>query len=124
MKGRNVAAALGGIALVAVGAAMAITNPSQDDYETFATQQLTGYLQENVCVKAPSEFGLQRDCQSLLKSKQSEIREFVATGTEQQNFIFFSIYRTNLSLTSWLPSYRFETIAVFDRFYLYEAKQN
>ncbi|HEY9872550.1 MAG TPA: DUF4359 domain-containing protein [Candidatus Obscuribacterales bacterium] len=133
MKGTAIVTAIGGIALVGLGAAMALTNPSQDDYEEYAAQTLTTYLKENVCPKAPKFLGnsLGGQCSSLVDSNQSEIKQLVTKGTQQQNFILFSVYKTNLSMrgivpffpASVLPSYHFETVGVFNDFYTYQAQK-
>lgn len=121
MRRLKLAAIVGGLALIGVGGVLALTNPNQENYEAFATQKLTTYLGDNVCIKAP--FGLKEQCKSALVSNRAEIQKLISDGTRQQNYLFFSIYTTDLSLTSLLPSYHFETVAVFQQFYVYQAKQ-
>jgi Domain of unknown function (DUF4359) len=113
-----------GLAIASVtglGLAMAATNPSQAAYEAFATQRLSTYLDQDVCSDAPSVLGLRKECRSLVQSHQTEIRHFVATNTHQQNFIFFSVYTTDLSVGSFIPSYQVETVGVFQRFHIVDA---
>jgi Domain of unknown function (DUF4359) len=99
-----------------LGLCLAATNPSQAAYEAYATQRLSAYLQENVCSDAPAVFNLRKQCRSLVKSNQADIRRFVATNTHRQNFIFFSVYTTDLSVGSFLPSYQVKTVGMFQNF--------
>lgn len=126
MKGLKIGAYLVGMMLVGVGVAMAVTNPSQAAYEDYATEQLTQYLKDNACTQAPNVLGnvLQEQCGALLDNNQTEVRRFIASNTERQNFIILSVYKTDLAIAplgSLVPSYEFETLGVFQRFYIYKA---
>lgn len=111
--------------LAVVGGAMAIANPSQPQYEEYAIAQLTAYLKDNVCTQAPKDFGdvLPSYCTSLVDVGRPQLQKMIAENTDQLNFIFFSIYRTELSIGPFLPGYQFETLAVFDKFYTYQAQK-
>lgn len=104
---------------------MAATNPSLSAYEAYAVQRLTEYLKSDVCSQVPEAFGdfLQRNCAKIVDSSQEQMRLIVTQATQQQNFILFSIYRTNLSVNPLLPSYQFETLGVFNNFYTYSAER-
>jgi Domain of unknown function (DUF4359) len=117
------------MAIVGLGVAMAVTNPSQANYEAFATQKLTQYLQENTCAEAGE---LLRDtCNKLVRENQSEIQEIIAVNTQRENFWLLSLYRTDLSVGqllppvvgSFLPSYHFETVGLFSGFHVVEARK-
>jgi hypothetical protein len=125
MKVLKIVAAIGGAAMVVLGAAMALTNPSQDTYEAYAVEQLTTFLKEEACMEVPSVFGnvLQRQCKTFVDTGRPQIQQIIAQTTERQNFIFFSIYRTNLAIGPVLPVYHFETLGVFQNFYVYQAEQ-
>ncbi|HEY9693172.1 MAG TPA: DUF4359 domain-containing protein [Oculatellaceae cyanobacterium] len=133
MKGLQAVSAIAGVALVGVGAAMALTNPAQDTYEEYAVEQLTGYVQRDICPKAPSILGnsLQGQCNSIIQSHQSQIKQLISRSTQRQNFILFSIYKTDLSIRTIapflpqnvLPEYHFETVGAIDNFYTYQAQQ-
>lgn len=133
MKTWNLTRSLGTAIVTGLLVSLAISNPSQSEYEVYATEQLTEYLQENVCPQAPKIWGksLKRECKRLVNSNQSEIKDFISQGTERYNFILFSIYTTELSITqvssflpsSLLPSYHFGTLAVGHKFYIYQAEQ-
>jgi hypothetical protein len=125
MKVLKIVAAIGGAAMVVLGVAMALTNPSQDTYEAYAVEQLTTFLKEEACMEVPSVFGnvLQRQCKTFVDTGRPKIQQIIAQTTQRQNFIFFSIYRTNLAIGPVLPVYHFETLGVFQNFYVYQAEQ-
>ncbi|NEU72800.1 DUF4359 domain-containing protein [Hassallia byssoidea VB512170] len=114
-----------GVGLVVLGVTMAKTNPSQAEYEEYAMQRLTKYLKSDVCKKTPKmlENLIKLDCDKLVDSASPQVRELIAGTTERQDFIIFSIYRTDLKLNSWLPSYTFESVGAFESFYTYSAEQ-
>ncbi|HYX13018.1 MAG TPA: DUF4359 domain-containing protein [Nostoc sp.] len=111
--------------LAALGVAMANTNPSQVEYEEYAVQRLTEYLKTDVCKKTTNliENLIRFNCDKLVDSANPQIQEILARTTERQNYIIFSIYRTNLKINSWIPSYKFETVGAFDQFYTYTAEK-
>jgi hypothetical protein len=115
---------IGGI-LVGLAAAMAVTNPGQAAYEDYAAKQLTAYLKSNACTQAPNVLGnlLQNQCAQLLDKNQSQIRRLIANGTDRQNFLFLSIYKTDLSISQLLPSYHFETVGAFQTLHTYKAER-
>lgn len=104
---------------------MATTNPSQRSYEEFAVQQLTQYLKKDVCAKAPKAFEnfLQRNCSVLVDSSRPQMQQIIAETTQRQNFIFFSVYRTELFINPFIPAYNFETVGAFQSFYIYTAEK-
>ncbi len=115
----------GAVGLVVLGVAMAKTNPSQAEYQEYAMQRLTKYLKSDVCKKTPKmlESLIKLDCNKVVDSASPQVRELVGATTERQNFLIFSIYRTDLKLNSWLPSYTFESVGAFNSFYTYNAEQ-
>lgn len=125
MKVPKVVTAMGGVALVGLGLVMALTNPGKDEYEQYAVEQLTTYLKDEACMEAPSVFGnfLQRQCKSLVDTGRPQIEQIIAEKTQRQNLILFSIYRTNLEVGPFLPAYHFQTLGVFQKFYIYQAEQ-
>jgi hypothetical protein len=115
---------LGGLLLTSLGAVMGATNPGLADYTTYATDQLTHYAQTKLCSNANQSlpFRLGQNCQSILVRSQPQIERMIAESTYRQNFLVFSLYKTELSVSPLLPSYRFETLAVFQKFYTYQAE--
>ena len=122
-------ASLLGLVLLGLAAATAITNPDQTAYEEFAAQKLGEYLQEDTCAKAG--IALQAPCNSLVKSNQSQIQSLISANTQRQNFLFLSIYKTDIVpgrllpdfLGNSLPSYHFETAGVLSNFHIYQIKK-
>ncbi|MBD1922118.1 DUF4359 domain-containing protein [Microcoleus sp. FACHB-831] len=125
MKGLQIFQAIAGVVLVGLGMAMATTNPSQEVYEEFAVAQLSTYLKEEGCTQLPRAFGnaIHRQCTILVDTGRPQIQQMISESTKRQNFIFFSIYQTELSVSSFLPSYQFETLGVFENFYTYQAQK-
>jgi len=133
MKSWNLPQSLGTAIVTGLLLSLAISNPSQSEYEEYAKEQLTAYLQQNVCPQAPKLWGksFTRECKRLVNSNQSEIKELISQSTERYNFILFSIYKTELSITKvspflpsgLLPSYHFGTLGVGHKFYIYQAEQ-
>ena len=127
MKGlKIVATAIGGVALAGLGAAMALTNPSQDTYQEYAVEQLTTYLKDEACTQAPKAFEgfLRRQCKVLVDTARPQLQQIISQTTERQNFILFSVYRTDLNIGPFVPAYHFETIGVFHKFYIYQADKH
>ena len=110
---------LGGLAT-----AMAIANPDNSTYEEYAVEKLTTYLKDDVCSQVPKVFEtlIKDSCISLIDSNRPQIQKIIARSTQRQNFILFSIYRTNLSISSVVPLYRFQTIGLMQNFYTYSAE--
>ena len=115
----------GGVAIAFVAGAMVVTNPKQDSYEEFASQQLVEYLQDNVCDQAQQAFGniLQQSCQSFVQDSKPQLQGIIAQRTERQDYILFSVYTTNLSIAAFLPSYEFETLGVLQNFHILRAEE-
>ncbi|MDY6781910.1 MAG: DUF4359 domain-containing protein [Cyanobacteriota bacterium] len=128
MKASQIAIALGGGTLAAVAAAMALTNPSPDDYESFAVEYLTQYLKENACKKLPPELGGlgQQWCQAVggtvVDTGRPQLQQLIGNETQRSNFILFSVYRTRLAVGP-LPPYEFETLGILQQFYTYRSEE-
>ncbi|MGH1393047.1 MAG: DUF4359 domain-containing protein [Trichormus sp.] len=126
MKLWNILVSVGSIGLAAVlGVVMANTNPSQGAYEEYAVQQLTSYLKKDVCNQTTKliEKLINTNCDKLIDSANPQMRQLLALTTERQDLFFFSVYRTELKVNQWIPSYRFETVGAFNNFYTYTAEQ-
>lgn len=125
MKSLNILKSFGMVVLVGLGVSMALTNPSQSDYEEYALGQLTDYLKNNACTEVSQSFGkfLYRQCTALVDTGRPRLKRIIADNTYQYNFIIFSIYNTNLSISPLLPGYEFKTVGIFQKFYIYEAEK-
>lgn len=125
MKTLTIMTYVGAAGLAVFGVTMAKTNPSQTEYEEYAVQRLTQYLKDDVCKKTSKfiENLLNSKCDKLVDSANPKIKGILAATTQRQDFIVFSVYRTDLEVNSWLPSYKFETVGAFNNFYTYTAEQ-
>ncbi len=123
----QLASAMVATLLTAIGGIMAVNNPAQIDYEKYATQELTGYLKQDVCTKVKTEAEVKAlltgYCKTLVDTGQPYIKNTIALSTTRRNFLLFSIYQTELAFPAPIPSYQFGTIAVMKQFYLYEAQE-
>lgn len=113
------------IAILTVATSMTITNPTQEDYDQYARDQLAEYLKENVCNDVPEELGEfgKRQCRTLVDTGRIPIQQLVAANTERENYFLFSIYRTKFSDLPFLPTYYFETVGVLQQFVVYQAEE-
>lgn len=126
MKILKIITYIGAAAIGTLGVIMAITNPNQSSYEVYAAGRLGEYLKSDVCTKAPKVFGedlLRLNCRELVDSSKPAIRQIVTANTQRQNFIFFSVYTTDLSLNPVIPAYHFETVGALQKFYTYIAEE-
>ncbi|NMG22517.1 DUF4359 domain-containing protein [Brasilonema bromeliae] len=125
MRAITIITCLGVVAVSVLGMAMANTNPSQAKYEEYAVQRLSEYLKSNVCKKSqnPLENLIQMNCDKLLEAANPRMREIISISTEKQDFLIFSVYRTDLKLNDWVPSYKFETVGALENFYTYNAQK-
>jgi hypothetical protein len=125
MKIVSIVAYAGAAALVALGVAMASTNPSRIEYEEYATQRLSGYLKEQGCTKTPKLLDnlIKFNCTKLIESASPQIKQVIKASTQKQDYLLFSVYTTDLQISSLIPSYKFETVGAFDNFFTYKAQK-
>ncbi|MBE9102196.1 DUF4359 domain-containing protein [Vacuolonema iberomarrocanum] len=129
----GVAIVLGGVAI-----AMAVTNPKQERYNAYATEQLITYLKGTFCDDLPGLLGseLEDRCLELVDESEPRIAEIIAENTEHRDLVVLSLYTTELQPaellpedvraffpTNLLPTYEVETVGVFQRFWVYETTQ-
>lgn len=119
--------AIAGISLIGLGSVMAMSNPGQDQYKYYATQELTNYLKQSVCTEIKGELkdSLSSGCKTLVDTGRPHLEYIIAQTTTRQNYVLFSIYETDLAFTadSALPRYQFGTVGILQKFYTYEAAQ-
>lgn len=139
MKRWQIGMAILGIGASAVGLSAVATNPGPEAYEEFAAEQLARYLTEKCREVAadtaeregPAQFlgrilQAQGSCSSLVGSSESFLRGAISEGTERQNYLFLSVYRTELSTPRFIPgasTYQFETIGLYRSFLVRRAEQ-
>ena len=122
MKTLKILASVGGIAAIGLGVAMAIANPSREAYNEYATSKLVDFVKDQGCSKVPVG---KDQCLSVVDSARPQLMEGISQNTHRQNFILFSIYKTEISIPVPLtPSYRFETLGAFQSFYTFKQEQN
>ncbi len=118
------------IAVGALGALMASTNPSPDEFEAYALEQ----MKTKLCTQVPAGFG--KECPRFLEENKVSVKEIIRENTQRRDYYFFSHYKTSLSLRSVLPQdampllslmpiptgYDLETVGIFGNFYIYQAQ--
>jgi hypothetical protein len=116
----------------AVGFGLLATNPSEEEFEPFAADQLTRLVREELC----SDGGLPmlarlvvRDCPRLIQSQHNLFGKLALAATRRRNFGLFSLYRTDLGgqqlLSDWsIPRYTALTLAVAGRFVILRTDQS
>lgn len=121
------AAAVTGVIVLGVGGVLAVLRPDRDDYEAYATEQLTRYLEAEVCSDIPADISriLPMGCEQLLRENQLQIRQLISNGTTERNYQVLSIFHTELGLQEipMVPSYEFETAGIAGRFITYRAEE-
>ncbi|MGQ9836528.1 MAG: DUF4359 domain-containing protein [Cyanobacteriota bacterium] len=121
---------LSGLILAGGITALALTNPTLEEYGAYAGEQLVAYATQEYCAQIPAFLNsLIGECQTLVQELQPELEALFIRQTRRQNFFFFSIYTTDLSLLNLgllggsLPTYHFATLAGAGRFYTYEIRE-
>lgn len=94
------------IASLCLGGVMIFSNPDQNSYLSYASKQ--------VCRNA--EGGMLTLCQGFLMISQPMIQQAIDATTKRQNFIFFSLYMTNLP-----GDIKFTTIGVLGNFITFKS---
>jgi hypothetical protein len=125
MKPSTIVAYLGAAGLAVLGVMMTKTNPTEAEYQDYAVERLTQYLKADVCQKTQGfiENLIQFNCEKVVDSVNPQMRGIIAGTTQRRDFMIFSVYRTDLKVSSLIPSYTFETVGAFNNFYTYSAKQ-
>jgi Domain of unknown function (DUF4359) len=101
---------------------LGLTNPDRAAYETYAVEQL-GNLAKDQCNQAPGEFGrvLQEPCRAAIEAYKPQLRPMLAATTTRQNWIFFSIYRSDISIPAASFNAKVESIGIFNNFLIYKV---
>ncbi|MEI6380124.1 MAG: DUF4359 domain-containing protein [Cyanobacteriota bacterium ELA615] len=100
-----------------------LTNPGQEDYEEYATEQMIFYVKDKICSDHRGTVFLQRYCQTLVDSSREQLGRFLSQKTQRHNYLLFSIYRTDLLLPGIMPRFQFQTIGILQNFYTFESDQ-
>lgn len=134
MKIAQVIGMVTGVGVMGLAAIAYLTNPQLLEYEAYAGEQIAQYLKENVCQNPRSDLPLglgnlrgnvlENFCKTLVDASQAQLGELIGSKTSQENYVFFSIYQTEIALPEPFPHYSFETIGIFSRFYTYRAEKS
>jgi hypothetical protein len=105
-----------------LGGLMALTNPNRAAYESFAVDRI-GELAKDKCDHAPDGLGvfIQGPCRAAIEAYKPELRPVLAATTSRQNWVLFSIYRSNIMVPIVNLQVRVESIGIFDRFFVYKT---
>ncbi|QDZ40216.1 DUF4359 domain-containing protein [Euhalothece natronophila Z-M001] len=123
LKPWQISGIIGVISVFGMGNIMAITNPSRQDYQTYAARQTISYLQNNACTKLPDTLSgfLHEQCSDLVKEGKPYFKQAINVSTRQHNYLLFTVYETEVSLNNRLPSYSSKTVGFMSVFWTYEA---
>ncbi|NJM58040.1 MAG: DUF4359 domain-containing protein [Synechococcales cyanobacterium RU_4_20] len=123
-----------GLLLLGAATGLILTNPGPAAYEAFAVEQARGYLKTDVCPKELPFIGksLEAECHRFVESEaaQPQIQALISRGTERQNFVLFSLYRTELSAESLfplipsgvIPAYEVKSVGLLRSLHIYAAE--
>lgn len=113
-----------------MGALMVSTNPSPEQFEVYALEQ----MKTELCRQIPA--GLEKQCPRFLEENKASVKRMIHENTQRRDYYFFSRYQTSLSLRSVLPpgvmpflalmpipsGYDLETVGILGNFYIYQAQ--
>jgi hypothetical protein len=101
---------------------MVLTNPDRFAYETVAVDRISD-LAKDQCDRAPAGLGvfLKEPCQAAIEAYKPQLRLLLTEHTSRQNWVIFSIYRSDISIPVGNMNARVETIGMFDRFFIYKT---
>lgn len=134
MNGKIILSSIG-VVIVGLGVALGVTNPGPDEYVDFAVAQGTEYLETEACtLELPLFSGPFQDrCLELVQSEaaQDRIRKAMIEKTERQNYLLFSVYRTELAIQdivpfipgNFVPTYYVESVGILKTFRVYKTEE-
>lgn len=121
VNGRFTPLTIGGIIFLILGTVLMLTNPSRKEYEKFATEELVLYLKENVCQQKSQnleEAIKSQMCNLMVDTGKNQVPKLVDKTTLRHNYLLLSVYETDLYV------YNFQTIGVFNSFYVIAANKS
>ncbi len=113
---------IGILAICGLGGMMTLSNPDRQAYEAYAVDRV-GDLARDQCDRAPAGLGilLQGPCRAAIESFKPQIRPLLSATTNRQNFVFFSIYKSDISIPAVNLDAKVESIGMFNNFFTYKA---
>lgn len=125
-----VAAVLAVVIGASSAAVLALTNPSRDDFQEHAGEQLVMLTTEELCKKQTLPMVLRlwiRDCPALVASQQETLAQVADRFTTRWDLVIASVYITKIGRQELLPGLRLPgaeviTVGVAGRFLLVSAE--
>ncbi len=102
---------------------LCLTNPGQEDYQDYATDQIVFYVKDKICSERGSAIFLRRYCHTLVDTSRKQLVRFLSQKTQRHNYLLFSVYSTDILLPGILPRFQFKTIGILENFYIFESDQ-
>ena len=101
---------------------LGLTNPGSAGYEIYAANRV-GDLAKDECNRAASGFGvaIEGTCRAAIDAYKPQLRSLLAATTTRQNWILFSIYRSNISIPEVRFNARVESIGILNNFFTYKS---
>ena len=94
-----IAAALAAFVTFGVGLVLVVTNPSMEDYEEHAGEQLVAFLSGELCQGEGLPMMMQlwiRDCPGVVASQQASLAALAVNVTSRLNLGIFSLFTTKI----------------------------
>jgi len=98
------------------------TNPDRVAYEIYAVDRV-GDLTRDECSRAPGGLGIliQEPCRAAIEAYKPQIRPLLAATTTRQNWLLFSIYRSDISIPVVNFKAQVESIGIVNNFFTYQV---
>ncbi|WP_373542200.1 DUF4359 domain-containing protein [Chamaesiphon sp.] len=110
------------ILLGILGCGLGLTNPGSAGYESYAVDRV-GDLARSECSRAAAGVGIAIEgaCQAAIATYTPQLRPLLAATTTRQNWILFSIYRSDISIPEVRFNARVESIGILNNFFTYKS---
>ena len=119
------------VALAASGAALVFTNPSPDEFKSYAGAQLVTVISDELCGGGlPMVLQLWvNDCPRLIRDQEPALAELAGQFSRRRNFGLASVYTTNLGgqdllPTLRLPAYSVKTLGIAGQFVILHSSSD
>ena len=119
------------LALAASGVALAFTNPSPEDFKSYAGGQLVSVISDELCGGGlPLVLQLWvKDCPRLIRDQEPALAELAGQFSRRLNFGLASLYTTELGGQDLLPTFRLPeysvtTLGIAGQFVIVQSKSD
>ena len=119
------------LALAASGVALAFTNPSPEDFKSYAGDQLVSVISEELCGGGlPLVLQLWvKDCPRLIRDQEPALAELAGQFSRRLNLGLASLYTTELGGQDLLPAlrlpeYSVTTLGIAGQFVILQSKSD